>query len=220
MHDVPSEVPPAEVMRRTAAALRRVLGPPGEGLADLLEDAAAGRLEAVVALGRLARVLERAGDGASSLLIAIDTELELLRWLVHHDDERVRAAAVVAAGHQGLTSWLARDRSTVVRRVVAGSDALPGRLVELLAADDDLGVREVVASRDTLPESVASLLAGDADWQVRFALAARPGLPGVVLRLLADDPDRRVRARIGAQPDSLGRRDAPPEVWTNDGQGG
>lgn len=173
-----------------------------DALAANLEAGAGGdEQDRTAAMGRFARVVQRAGEGAPPLLIAMDADLELLRWLVHHPDTAVRDAAITATGHLGLTSWLARDASAEVRQVVARSAPTTASVLRGLAADRDAGVREALATRGVaLPDDVASTLADDSHWQVRFALAGRPGLPGTVVRLLAEDADRRVRARIGARP--------------------
>ncbi|MHB8420632.1 MAG: HEAT repeat domain-containing protein [Myxococcales bacterium] len=195
-----------ELSLREAALARLATLPPA--LAAPVAAAALGRERDAALLEKLLRLSGRLG--VASLLPLVEEELD-------HGDERVRAAALVAAvrlsvGRRvegaGRSNDLVRwsdDPSPRVRRGAALAAALcrPGEalpLIEKLSRDPEPAVRRLAAASSaalpSLPEPLLRRLGNDEDPAVRrSALRALRAAPE-----LLEMPAAERRARLKAQP--------------------
>jgi len=98
---------------------------------------------------------------------------------------------------------LAKDRSMVVRRHVAGNPSTPAEALAGLAKDRDPGVQFSVAGNPSTPAKTLAALAGltgDDKSNVRRAVVWNPNTPAAVLTLLAEDSNEFVRCAVAGNP--------------------
>jgi hypothetical protein len=188
----------SDVPLRESACIRLEGLPPA--LAAPVVAAALGREKDAILLCKLLRIGGRLG--VKSVLPLVEQELD-------HADERVRAAALLAAlrlnaGSQDLDHWL-NDGSPRVRRsaAIAAALRLPERalpVLERLASDPIAEVRKLAtgcaAALPAPPEQLLRRLGNDEDPGVRQsalrALQASPEIAGL--------PAAERRKRLKAQP--------------------
>ena len=104
---------------------------------------------------------------------------------------------------------LAKDRSKMVRRLVAENRATQTETLAVLAKDCDMWVRRIVAGNPSTPaETLAALagLTGEDIGNARGPVARNPNTPAATLTLLAKDRSEFVRCAVAGNPST------PPDL--------
>ncbi len=104
--------------------------------------------------------------------------------------------------------WLARDRDTMIRVIVAENPRSPRELLEELGRDRSWLVRRAVAEHPQAPRATLEQLLRDRHREVRLSLASRQDPAATRLLVnLSRDPAPTVRAAVARSPL------CPERVW-------